>query len=174
MANNYLQFSTSVRLSEAEEKILSRYLSYLDLRADGESKEACIEECEISEEDAAKIEEVCGGEFVLDYSISKQPDPNQMGNQPIYVIALISEEGNSLEPVAALLHLFFKAAKRDDHHFLRWACTCSKMREDEFNGGTCLITAKDIYWMSPDDQLDYLKDVARRAERKDDDVATPR
>lgn len=41
---------------------------------------------------------------------------------------------------------------------LYWADTCSKPRPDGFSGGACLITAEEIFWFNPSQQVQYKLD----------------
>jgi len=175
MANNYLLFSTEIVFKTLEERDLFRkYIDYFDLRAadeykdEGEEDEDAgeIEDVELFPEEVALIEDICS-DYYVDWEFGYVPDPNGMNGENLPAAWLMSQEGNSVEPVAAIIHLFLKRTNSNKEHVLQWACTCSKPRPDQFHGGTCLITAKDIYWMSPQDQVSYLRDVRERAERKD-------
>lgn len=168
MANNYLLFSTMFVLKNEEEKaLMTKYLAYFDAKADDEDVDKAGKE--LGKDDLAYIAELSvlrNESWHIDYRFTKVQDPDAAGQAELPAVLFISDEGNDIEPVAAAIHLFLRRTQRKTRsHVFTWACTCSKPRVDEFYGGACLVTAKDIYWMSSTDQVDYLMHIAKRAER---------
>ena len=60
-------------------------------------------------------------------------------------IWFFGEEYINLEPVADLMHKFFKEHELHETYFyMSTASTCSKLRVEEFGGGACFVTSDGI------------------------------
>lgn len=146
MANNYLQFSTEIsELTVKETEWLKELLDTL----------SCVNECDISSEESVNdfrdryynVEEallILGEEETFDVSYSES-DVN-------HTLWLYAEESGNIYQAGTLIQEFLKKFRITQTHLLSWADTCSKMRIDQFGGGTMLITADFIY-MQPDHMM---------------------
>ena len=67
---------------------------------------------------------------------------------------LYAEEGADLDSLVDLLQGFLKENRPDSYIGFEWANTCSKMRLDEFSGGSVFITAEKTDWKSTYDFLE--------------------
>lgn len=60
-----------------------------------------------------------------------------------------SEDSALVEDVVVAVQVFFNAFNLHDRSFdMTWACTCSKPRVDEFDGGAVFVTSKNTKWMN--------------------------
>ena len=59
---------------------------------------------------------------------------------------LYAEEGCDLDCLVEFLQGFLKENRPDSYIGFEWANTCSKMRLDEFSGGSVFITAEKTDW----------------------------
>ena len=67
---------------------------------------------------------------------------------------LYAEEGADLDCLVDFLQDFLKENRPDSYIGFEWANTCSKMRLDEFSGGSVFITAEKTDWKSTYDFLE--------------------
>ena len=67
---------------------------------------------------------------------------------------LYAEEGCDLDCLVEFLQGFLKENRPDSYIGFEWANTCSKMRLDEFSGGSVFITAEKTDWKSTYDFLE--------------------
>jgi len=58
------------------------------------------------------------------------------------------DESINMEQVVAFLELWAELVKLDKPIVATWACTCSKPRVDEFDGGGVVITKDGSHWFS--------------------------
>jgi len=59
---------------------------------------------------------------------------------------LYAEEGADLDCLVDFLQDFLKENRPDSYIGFEWANTCSKMRLDQFSGGSVFITAEKTDW----------------------------
>ena len=59
---------------------------------------------------------------------------------------LYAEEGCDLDCLVEFLQGFLKENRPDSYIGFEWANTCSKMRLDQFSGGSVFITAEKTDW----------------------------
>lgn len=81
-----------------------------------------------------------------------------------------AEESGSIEHVVEVVQTFFNVFKLHDRFFmLTWACTCSKPRVDEFDGGAVFVTSKNSKWQDSGTFLSRCKDqwLKRCAKKKE-------
>ena len=67
---------------------------------------------------------------------------------------LYAEEGCDLDCLVEFLQGFLKENRPDSYIGFEWANTCSKMRLDQFSGGSVFITAEKTDWKSTYDFLE--------------------
>jgi hypothetical protein len=67
---------------------------------------------------------------------------------------LYAEEGCDLDCLVDFLQGFLKENRPDSYIGFEWANTCSKMRLDEFSGGSVFITAEKTEWKSTYDFIE--------------------
>lgn len=129
MANNYLQFSTQINnLTQAEAEWWKAKLAELEALQEGdEERDDGKTASELMDEEELGFVASCFDVELLD----------------VWVHA--DESGNP-DHVAAIIQEFLKANRPDDCFSFEWACTCSKLRLDEFSGGGVFITAEEIKW----------------------------
>lgn len=58
-----------------------------------------------------------------------------------------ADEFGDPDRVARVVQEFFRQCDKDGFFGFEWAETCSKPRVDEFSGGAVLVTADEIRWM---------------------------
>jgi hypothetical protein len=157
MANNYLQFSATLDLvNEDEKKWWKRHI--IDVNQACEV--AKVEDLDSATNLPIEVErfkkivwlEDNNDEYDFNNSFSKDDD----GNWSIWFTA---EESGNVNQLTELVHYFFKDMRPDgeDVFVLRWACTCAKMRVDEFDGGTAVSTKNGVGWCGRDKQEDVAK-----------------
>lgn len=146
MANNYLNFSLAVGLNNDGEKEWCRegleFLQELlygnidpDEPANDKEKELCsVFESFLSDETG------CGLEF--EWSIDRENDKDELW--------IHADESGSPDQVAKFLQAFLVKFRPEEGMWFSWSYTCSKMRVNEFGGGACAITAKEMEFFDPD------------------------
>ena len=124
MANNYTIFSEMLLISGKEER---------------EWLERLIEQLENGDEEGPDAA------FVKEYSNNFHG--NYLGFDAKFEdegLWIYTEESGNVDAVAAFVQYFLERFHPDKYWTLTWACTCSKPRVGEFDGGAILVTAKDI------------------------------
>ena len=71
-----------------------------------------------------------------------------------------SDPNIDLEEAATTIQRFLKECRPEGSCGFSWAETCSKPRLDEFGGGACYVTAKQVWWHNTGD---WLQDKYRQA-----------
>lgn len=66
---------------------------------------------------------------------------------------IYSDEPGSPEHAAKEIQKYFSDCQPEEAAEMHWAHTCSKPRPNEFSGGACLITAEEIFWFNPAQQV---------------------
>lgn len=94
--------------------------------------------------------------------IEKFNNPEYEGDEELcFDFELLEEEGSAWfhsddgEPshVAAEVQKYLQVRGQETSVEFYWANTCSKPRPDGFSGGACLITAFEIFWFIPYQQV---------------------
>ena len=146
MANNYQQHSFMIdSLTPAEAYWLNKKFDEIDKRNDDPSGEyICLGSTEFED-----------GHFVYDPPLEdgKEPVVEQIKEHP-KSLWLYAEEGCDLDSLVDFLQSFLKENRPDSYLGFEWANTCSKMRLDEFSGGSVFITADKADWISTYDFLE--------------------
>ena len=161
MANNYVQFSTAIEeLTEEESAWLADLL--ITLR--------CAEDFDLlSDEGTADYEDryhyVVTAFRILAYEDLFSVD-TELKKEKGY-LWIYSEESGNVDQAVLLIQEFLKEFRPADVHFLSWSETCSKMRINEFGGGTVLITA-DFQYRQPDRMvMDKMADAYTKYKKSD-------
>jgi hypothetical protein len=153
MANNYLQFSESLDdLTPEEVTWLGHQLE--DIFVYGEEEYAQDDDAYQPKDTAADWEgprclrdypnyEDGGG---LEFSYEFLSDENSRLKR----LWIYTEESGTVEHVAHLVEKFLKRFRPNTYWSLTWACTCSKMRIGEFDGGCVFVTAEGSTWNNSD------------------------
>ena len=150
MADNYLQFSTNIELQNEEERTWWKRRLDFDYEEERENPIHFNEEEPVSAE-AKLFKKLCLDEdhecWDFDYTFDKDD------------LIFYSEECGSPGVVAELVHNFYKDMRPDgdDVFIVTWACTCSQMRLNEFDGGAAVATKSGVGWCGVDDQVEYAK-----------------
>jgi hypothetical protein len=121
MANNYLQFSSSISDLNKEEA------EWWNARLGGDHDE---------EEDDPYADPV------RDYQAEVE------GENGVWSVWFYAEEFGEPAHVAHDVQEFFAKFRPEGVFTLEWAVTCSKMRVGEFGGGFVVITAQGCSWSS--------------------------
>ena len=136
MANNYLQFSLHVPLKiKAKLRWVAKTLAAITRLFDSPG--------EIDEKRARALGPL-GKRIIderwdyLDFQWSLEPahDDAHVGALWIY-----ADESGNPDQVAVVLEEYLKLFAPTGVITFTWACTCSKMRVDEFSGGAAVVTA---------------------------------
>ena len=133
MANNYLQFSAILKLNSIQER------------------EWATRELELLPGDSY-------GDDGDDYPEDK---PKMRCEHTIDQEGIWFRAGEYGEPedVANFVQRFLKEFRYKTGWHMTWACTCSKLRVDEFTGGGVFVTARKQKWFIPYDLIN--KEVER-------------
>jgi hypothetical protein len=136
MANNYLQFSLSVPLkTKAELKWVAKTLAAIT-RLFGSPGDL--------DEKRARALGPIGRRIIeerwdyLDFQWSLEPAHDDAHGGALWIYA---EESGNPDQVAVVLEEYLKLFAPTGVITFTWACTCSKMRVDEFFGGAAVVTA---------------------------------
>lgn len=124
MANNYTMFSETLPIANEEEK---EWLNKL------------IEQIESGDE--------TGPDAALVKTLGDNLCPNYLGFEYSFqedCLWIYSEESGNVDAVAAFVQHFLNKFHPDKYWALTWACTCSKPRVGEFDGGAIFVTANTI------------------------------
>lgn len=120
MANNYLQFSTE--LTDLNKEHVAWFKKHLD-EDDKNDPSSPFKKVYGADENFPYIQYVVETDRVWFYA----------------------EESGTIEHVVEIVQIFFNAFKLHDRFFtMTWACTCSKPRVDEFDGGAVFVTSKNV------------------------------
>jgi hypothetical protein len=138
MANHYQQYSFMIEnLTPMEAYWLDKKLDDIDKsKEDGPGVDIDI--------GSTELEDV---HFVYDPPIEdgKEPVAEQIKEHP-KSLWLYAEESADLDYLVDFLKDFLKENRPDSYIGFEWANTCSKMRVDEFSGGSVFITADGSCW----------------------------
>lgn len=66
---------------------------------------------------------------------------------------LYADDSCNIDSTAELIQRFLSENRPDQCHSFEWAETCSKPRLDEFGGGGCFITATEIKFFLPSNDI---------------------
>ena len=124
MANNYTQFS--VLLPKVPEEKLAAFMEAVEAR-----QEAAEEEDDYESMPLRGMEyETRDGELWLH-----------------------ADDSGDVDAAAKLIQDFLAHFDIDGGIYMSWACTCSKPRINQFEGGAVVVTHKDMLWLSAYDVL---------------------
>lgn len=137
MANNYCQFSVQLNLKTTKEQEWWTNVLSVNEDSDPESNEAKL------------FMKVSSDPVSETYNFDSEVQDK--------TVWLYGEESGDPYEVAHLVHHFFKELrpKGKDLFVITWADTCSKMRLNEFGGGTIVATKVGVGCCSDKDQLEY-------------------
>ena len=124
MAENYTQFS--VLLPKVAEEKLAAFME------DVEARQQAAEE-----EDKYESMPLRGMEY-------------EMQNGELWLHA---DESGDVDAAAKLIQDFLVHFDIAGGIYMSWACTCSKSRINQFEGGAVVVTHKDMLWLSAYDVL---------------------
>ena len=153
MADNYLQFSTNLELQNDEERM------WWKRRLDFDYEEAKENPVHFNGEEPVSAEAKLFKRLCLDDDHECWDFEYTFHNREDNSLIFYAEECGSPGAVAELVHNFYKDMRPDgdDVFIITWACTCSKMRLNEFDGGTAVATKNGVGWCGVDDQVEYAK-----------------
>ena len=137
MANNYLQFSLLVHLkTKAELEWAAKTLAAIARLFESPGQ--------FDEKQARALGPV--GRRILkeqwdfaDFQFSIEPARDDA--EGVAVLWIYAEESGNPDQVAVVLEEYLKLFAPTGVITFTWACTCSKMRVDEFSGGAAVVTA---------------------------------
>lgn len=66
---------------------------------------------------------------------------------------LYAEEDGHVTAASELIQEFLEHFAIDEGVYMSWACTCSKPRINEFDGGAVVVTRKEMLWVGSYDVL---------------------
>lgn len=124
MANNYRQFSFSLKLNDTKE---SKWFQTQLQRAS-------------KKEDSDGIPLTCFDWTVYPNESSKESDP--------HVWFRDNGESGDVEQIAGFVEKYLKKFKPNGYFEMTWADTCSKQRIGEFGGGIAVVTAETTHWFN--------------------------
>ncbi len=124
MANNYTQFS--VLLPKVAEDKLAAFMATAEARQKAAEEEGNYESMPLR----GMEHEMRGGELWL-----------------------YAKEGGDVDAAAKLIQAFLAHFDIAGGIYMSWACTCSKPRINQFEGGAVVVTRKDMLWLSSYDVL---------------------
>jgi hypothetical protein len=160
MANNYLQFSTSLQLSSPEEvaywndalTIIPSLFQNHNLGEDTPEKRQKLLD-QISVQFGIDLSEDLFDDYLPGFDVEISSE-----NSDEHGIWFYAEENGSLEFLGTIVQAYFKKFRPDGFFSCSYAETCSKMREDEFSGGAIVVTADEI-------KYHHVSDFIRREEK---------
>ena len=138
MANNYQQYSFMI------EKLTPTEITWLETKFDEINKG--------NENDEGEY--ICIGSTEIERYDSSGEDVGEGEEYSRNGLWLYAEEGCDLDSLVDFLQDFLKENRPDSYIGFEWANTCSKMRLDEFSGGSVFITAEKTDWKSTYDFLE--------------------
>ena len=124
MANNYTQFS--VLLPEVEDEKLAVFMEAVEARQEAAEREDNYESMPLR----GMKYELLGGELWLH-----------------------ADENGDVGAAADLIQVFLGHFGIAGGIYMSWACTCSKPRINQFDGGAVVVTHKDMLWLAAYDVL---------------------
>ena len=139
MANNYQQYSFMI------EKLTPTEVTWLETKFDEIDKGNENDEGEYVDIGSMEIER---------YDESGEGADGECVDESHNGLWLYAEEGCDLDSLVGFLQDFLKENRPDDYLGFEWANTCSKMRLDEFSGGSVFITAEKTDWTCTYDFLE--------------------
>jgi len=87
----------------------------------------------------------------------------EMQNDGLWIYA---EESGNVDLVAEFVRAFLHRFYKDGFWKMTWACTCSKPRLGEFDGGAIFVTADSISWMNSSKWFSQMEKRTKRTEVK--------
>lgn len=140
MANNYLQFSMTVPLKTVAEQVWCRAsLTALERFLSGTENGVQQFDSDI----ASVVVEGLRKEWSyqgFEWTISAAAD----NSDRVAELSLHADESGEPAQVAAFLRAYLKKFDPTGSLWFSWACTCSKMRANEFGGGAAIVTASRV------------------------------
>lgn len=159
MANNYLQFSCSYSFNSSKDtEIFNKLVEEIqfihdhDRNADNMDALAYLNGTDI---ESKRYQEIKDGFKVID-SLIDEDSCNEFGfdmktgsdaNNPYAWVWFSAWEYGNVGNLGELMQEFFIRANSDDIFTMTWSETCSKLREDEFSGGSMTVTKDKISMM---------------------------
>lgn len=129
MANNYRQFSFTLKLANKKEAVWFQKL---------------LEKAQKTEEPDG-----CGTMADFDWTVYGHVTPPEgVGDIRPHVWFRDNGEYGNVDQVADLVQLYLKKFCPKGYFTMSWADTCSKHRVNEFGGGFCVVTAKKQHWLN--------------------------
>ncbi len=77
---------------------------------------------------------------------------------------IYTEESGIVDLVAEFVRVFLREFHPDKFWKMTWACTCSKPRTDEFDGGALMVTADTISFMNASRWFAQMKKRTKKTE----------
>lgn len=113
-----------------------------------------VKEAEWVEKTLSQIEAMCDGEdgkypaWMSDFEeVGYLGFDTELHTEGLWIY---TEESGIVDHVAIFVRAFLKEFHPDKFWKMTWACTCSKPRVDEFDGGAMIVTATTISFMNAD------------------------
>jgi len=151
MANNYVEFSEKIIISDAEvvwaRDLLGLPKAILDMDESGDERVDLVDRWERIQEEFDIEDPIAGFGFSWDID-----DPVSAGwdRDPILFISSKDEGVGDVEHVAKFFQKLLRKFPESERKVLtlQWSESCSKLRCGDFGGGAFAVTANDERWMT--------------------------